>query len=108
MRAFLHWLDENFEKPFLVLGLLTSIILITWQVLFRYIFSDVFGMEGNTAWAEELSLMCFIWCSYLAVPIAIKKRDNLSVTALVSRFGERGQNIFLRIFMVSMRPSSMC
>ena len=94
MRAILHWLDENFEKPFLVIGLLTSIILITYQVLFRYIFSDIFGMEGHTAWAEELSLMCFIWCSYLAVPIAIKKRDNLAVTALVSRFGERGQNIF--------------
>ena len=94
MSAVLRWLDENFEKPFLVIGLLTSIILITYQVLFRYVFSDMFGMEGNTAWAEELSLMCFIWCSYLAVPIAIKKRDNLCVTALVSRFGERGQNIF--------------
>ena len=94
MRAFLHWLDENFEKPFLIVGLLVSITLITWQVLFRYVFSDIFGMEGNTAWAEELSLMCFIWSSYLAVPIAIRKRENLSVNALVSRFGERGQNIF--------------
>ena len=36
MRAFLHWLDENFEKPFLIVGLLVSITLITWQVLFRY------------------------------------------------------------------------
>lgn len=94
MNALLTWLDDNLEKPFLVIGLLTAIALITWQVLFRYIFSGIFGMEGNTAWAEELSLMCFIWCSYLAVPIAIKKRDNLAVTALVSRFGERGQNIF--------------
>lgn len=49
MRAFLHWLDENFEKPFLIVGLLVSITLITWQVLFRYVFSDIFGMEGNTA-----------------------------------------------------------
>ena len=94
MNALLTWLDDNLEKPFLVIGLLTAIALITWQVLFRYIFAGIFGMEGNTAWAEELSLMCFIWCSYLAVPIAIKKRDNLAVTALVGRFGERGQNIF--------------
>lgn len=94
MRALFRWLDENLEKPFLVIGLLTSIVLITYQVLFRYVLSDMFGMEGNTAWAEELSLLCFIWCSYLAVPIAIKKRDNLAVTALTGRFGERGQNIF--------------
>ncbi len=94
MNALLTWLDDNLEKPVLVIGLLTAIALITWQVLFRYIFAGIFGMEGNTAWAEELSLMCFIWCSYLAVPIAIKKRDNLAVTALVGRFGERGQNIF--------------
>ncbi len=89
----LKWLDDNFEKPFLILGLLTAIILITYQVIFRYILSGMFGMEGNTAWAEELSLMCFIWCSYLAIPIAIKDRDNLAVTFFVERFGERGKNV---------------
>lgn len=94
MGSVLRWLDENIEKPFLIAGLLLSVLFITYQVIFRYILAGTFGFEGNTAWAEELSLMFFIWCSYLAVPIAIKKRENLSVTALVSRFGERGQNIF--------------
>lgn len=94
MLRLLHWLDENLEKPFLVLGLLTAIILITYQVIFRYFLSNMLGMEGNTAWAEELSLMCFIWCSYLAVPLAIKKRDNLCVTALTDRLDDRWKNIF--------------
>ena len=33
----LHWLDENFEKMFLVTGLLSITLFITWQVIYRYI-----------------------------------------------------------------------
>ena len=29
----LHWLDENFEKMFLVTGLLSITLFITWQVI---------------------------------------------------------------------------
>ena len=35
----LRWLDENFESIFLVIGMLAIIFLITWQVLYRYIFT---------------------------------------------------------------------
>ena len=30
----LHWLDENFEKMFLVTGLLSITLFITWQVIY--------------------------------------------------------------------------
>ncbi len=93
MRAFPHWLDENIEKPFLIVGLLTAIFLITYQTLFRYFGAGMLGLSGNTAWAEELSIICFIWCSYLAVPITIRKRENLSVTVLFDKCSPRGQNI---------------
>ena len=33
----LHWLNENFERIFLVAGLLSIILFITWLVLYRYI-----------------------------------------------------------------------
>ena len=35
----LHWLDQNFESVFLVIGMLSIIFLITWQVAYRYIFT---------------------------------------------------------------------
>ena len=36
----LHWLDENFEKMFLVTGLLSITLFITWQVIYRYIITQ--------------------------------------------------------------------
>ena len=67
-RAALGWLNENAEKPVIVVCMLISILLITWQVIFRYIIVDVLGMTGSTAWAEETAIFCFIWATYLPFP----------------------------------------
>ncbi len=40
----LGWLDANIEKPFLVLGMLSIIFIITFQTLYRYI--GVYLHEG--------------------------------------------------------------
>ena len=51
----LHWLDENFEKMFLVTGLLSITLFITWQVIYRYIITQViapvppFGLKSFPA-----------------------------------------------------------
>lgn len=91
--AVLHWLDENFEKPFLVVCLMLSILLITYQVLFRYIATNLFGMSGSTAEVEELAVYCFIWLSYLSIPVAIKKRSNIRVTILFDKLSPRMQSM---------------
>ena len=38
----LHWLDENFEKIFLVIGLLAIILFITLQTVYRYVITYIF------------------------------------------------------------------
>lgn len=91
--AALRWLDDNFEKPFLVICLMLSILLITYQVLFRYIATNIFGVAGSTAEVEELAVYCFIWLSYLSIPVAIKNRSNIRVTILVDKFSPRVQNM---------------
>lgn len=91
----LHWLDENFEKPFLVITLLLSICLITYQVLFRYIATDIFGVAGSTAEVEELAVWCFIWLSYLSVPLLIKKRSNICITLFYDAMPKRIQNMLM-------------
>lgn len=68
----LHWLDENFEKMFLVTGLLSITLFITWQVIYRYIITQFIERAGAAVWTEELSRYIFIWISYLALSVAIK------------------------------------
>lgn len=89
----LHWLDENFEKPFLVIALLMAVALITYQVLFRYIATNLFGMAGSTAEVEELAIWCFIWLSYLSIPLIIKKRAHIRITLFFDAMPQRIQNM---------------
>lgn len=92
-KAALNWLDENFEKPFLFMGMLSIILIITFQTFYRYIgayFSD--GAAG-AIWTEELARFLFIWISYLAIPAAIKKRNNIRVDIVFDRLPPRFQGI---------------
>lgn len=94
-KSFLRRLDQNFEKPFLVAGLILMIFIITYQTLYRYSISQTFsilnnpsfaawigqyiavdtlrqkldGLTGMAVWSEELARYIFIWISYLAIQI---------------------------------------
>ncbi len=91
----LHWLDENFESIFLVIGMLAIIFLITWQVAYRYIFTK-FTSGASTMVAaapEEIARYIFVWISYLAVPVAIKRRDLIRVDILYDKLPKRLQGM---------------
>ena len=100
----LHWLDENFESVFLVFGLLAIIFLITWQVAYRYIFVKLTpGASTMVAAApEEIARYIFIWISYLAVPVAIKKRDLVRVDMIYEHLPEKLKGISWLIVDVAM------
>ncbi len=89
----LHWLDENFEKVFLVVGLLSITLFITWQVIYRYIITQFIERAGAAVWTEELSRYIFIWISYLALSVAIKKRSSIRVDMLYDHLPPRWQQI---------------
>lgn len=88
----IHWLDQNIERVLLQVTLLAIIFLMTYQTLGRYVFVRVLDMNINLAWTEELSRFLFVWMTYLAVPITIKDRNMIRVTALVDRLPKRWQN----------------
>ena len=91
----LHWLDQNFESIFLVIGMLSIIFLITWQVAYRYIFTK-FTSGASTMVAaapEEIARYIFVWISYLAVPVAIKRRDLIRVDILYDKLPKRLQGM---------------
>lgn len=89
----LYWLNENFEKIFLVAGLLSIILFITWQVIYRYIITLFIERAGAAVWTEELSRYIFIWISYLALCVAIRKRSSIRVDMLYETFSPRLQRI---------------
>ncbi len=101
-KKLLHLLDEHFEKPFLVVGMLAIILIISYQTLFRYIWVETLGLSGNASWCEEVARYIFIWISYLAVPIAIKNRSNIRVDMLYEKLSARNQGISWVIVNLSM------
>lgn len=91
----LRWLNDNFESIFLVTGLLGMILLITWQVAYRYIITK-FTPGASTMVAaapEELARYLFVWISYLAVPVAVKTRDLIRVDIVYDMLPKRLQNM---------------
>ncbi len=118
-KSFLRRLDQNFEKPFLVAGLILMIFIITYQTLYRYSISQTFsilnnpsfaawigqyiavdtlkqkldGLTGMAVWSEELARYIFIWISYLAIPLAIRQRTNIRVDIIYDRLNGRIQAI---------------
>ncbi|MCK9175211.1 MAG: TRAP transporter large permease subunit [Desulforhopalus sp.] len=91
--GWLAWLDENFEKPFLISGMVAIILIISFQAFYRYIGSHFSTNAAGAIWTEELARFIFIWISYLAIPIAIKKRNNIRVDIVYDRLPERLQRI---------------
>ncbi|MCG8423479.1 MAG: TRAP transporter large permease subunit [Proteobacteria bacterium] len=87
------WLDENFEKPFLFIGMLSIILFITFQTFYRYFIVQFIEGAGAAVWTEELSRFIFVWISYLAIPLAIKNRSNIRVDIIYDRLSVRFQRM---------------
>ncbi len=92
-KSILRTLDENFEKPFLFVGLLAIILIITFQTVYRYVITAFTDSTGAAVWTEELARFILIWITYLAAPLAIKRRENIRVDILFDRLSPRWQRI---------------
>ncbi|NLY41949.1 MAG: TRAP transporter large permease subunit [Desulfovibrionales bacterium] len=85
-------IDEHFEKIFLVSGLLAIILFITFQTVYRYVVVRFASSAGAAVWTEEISRYIFIWISYLALSVAIKKRSSIRIDIIYDRLSVRLQN----------------
>ncbi|MGN0159127.1 MAG: TRAP transporter large permease subunit [Brotaphodocola sp.] len=100
----LCYLDDNFEKYFLVAGLFASFTLLTVQVIYRYVIVKM-GMSASISWVEELARFLFIWISYLAVPIAIKKDSMVKIDIIYGKLSDKMKatnNLVVDILMAVM------
>ena len=94
----LRWLDENAEKPVIVIASISACLLIPYQVITRYILGTWLKMNVDTSAVEELALFCLIWGTYFAVPLAIKRRENIRMTALVDWLVPQKYQNFVLLF----------
>jgi C4-dicarboxylate transporter DctM subunit len=92
-RKIFQLINDNFEKPVVVIGLLGSILLISYQCLGRYILNKVFPDVTVPVWTEELARFLFIWSTYAAIPLTIKMRNNIRVDVIHDRLSEEMQGV---------------
>ncbi|MGR5499289.1 TRAP transporter small permease [Vibrio chaetopteri] len=70
----MKWLNENLEGAVGALLLAAIVILITIQVIMRYVF------QNALSWSEELTLWTFIWFIWVGIAYAFKERKHVKVT----------------------------
>lgn len=88
----LRWLDQNIERILLMVCLLAIIFLMSYQTIARYVMVKWLGWNVNIAWTEELARFIFVWMTYLAIPISIRFRNMIRVTALVSMLSKKWED----------------
>lgn len=79
MKGYGKFLDgiEKIEKLFLAVTVAIMIIVITYQVILRYVFS------ASNAWSEELARYLFIYDVMVAAAIATRRNSHLQVDAFI-------------------------
>lgn len=75
------WLDENIEKPIIVIACILACVLIPYQVLARYIFGTLLKINVDTSIVEELAIFSLIWAVYFATPLVFKRGEQIRMTA---------------------------
>ena len=91
MKGYGKFLDgiEKIEKLFLAVTVAIMIIVITYQVILRYVFS------ASNAWSEELARYLFIYDVMVAAAIATRRNSHLQVDAFIGILKPRTKAIYV-------------
>lgn len=86
-----HWIERVLHAVSALLILaLTAVIL--YAVVARYFFNHA------PSWSEEVPRVIFLWASYLAIAVAMKRGQTLQVRSIINRF-PRGVRLGIELFM---------
>nr|WP_294681320.1 TRAP transporter small permease [uncultured Anaerotignum sp.] len=93
MKGYGKFLDgiEKIEKLFLAVTVAIMIVVITYQVILRYIFS------ASNSWSEELARYLFIYDVMIAAAIATRKNIHLQVDAFIGILKPKTRAIYTMI-----------
>jgi len=87
MQKLLRYVLANFERDIGVILSVVMVVLLTIQVISRYVFGNALP------WSEELAVICFILSVYFGASLAVKRRQHLRLQVFANLFNKRIQKI---------------
>jgi TRAP-type C4-dicarboxylate transport system permease small subunit len=87
VRKLISWLDVNFEPILVTVLFVSMIILVSGQVILRFVFRTGFS------WAEEMSRYMFVWLVYFCLSYATRNNRHIRLTFIVGLFAEGAQKL---------------
>jgi TRAP-type C4-dicarboxylate transport system permease small subunit len=97
MNAIARWLDRYLEESISSVLFIVFTSLMFYNVVMRYVFQDA------VPWAEELTLLLFVWFVWLSIPYATKLDSHAKVSMLQDLLPARlkaGLNLLLDVFAI--------
>ena len=93
----LKWIDEYFEKAFLIVCLSVMVLLIFMQIVLRW-------LGSATIWAEELARYIMLYLLWVAASYAVKRNEHIRLTVLVEKVtGKKRDKLELVVLGVWLR-----
>lgn len=89
MKKLIRWLDVNFEAVLMVVFFAMMIILVTVQVILRFIFKTGFS------WGEEIARILFVWMSFSSFGYLTRNSRHVRVGFLVGKIKDSVQKKIL-------------
>lgn len=79
MKKVCKWIEENFEKWFLIISLIVMVVLIFVQVLLR--------LTGKSiVWIEELARYIMLYQIWIGAAYAVKEDAHIRISSFKNRF----------------------
>lgn len=82
LRKVWSWLDINFEPVLMAILFYAVTLLVTLQVILRFVFSTGFS------WGEEVSRFMFVWLMYISIAYATRNQRHIKMSFLINIFSE--------------------
>jgi len=99
MSKLLRYVDEHLEEYAASLLFVVFATLMFVNVIMRYFF------QNAISWAEELTLLCFVWFVWFAIPFSTKLDNHAKVTFIQDLFPDKVKallNILLSIATIGL------
>lgn len=87
MKKALWWLDRNFEPIIIAILFISMTLLVTLQVILRFVF------QGGFSWGEELSRFIFVWLMFFGFSYATRNQRHIRINFFVNLFGDKFKKI---------------
>lgn len=99
MSKLLRCVDEHLEEYAASLLFVVFATLMFVNVIMRYVF------QNAISWAEEITLLCFVWFVWFAIPFSTKLDNHAKVTFIQDLFPDKVKallNILLSIATIGL------